>query len=112
MINTDKAIDMIPYIVDIYDKLDKDYLDKSIRTGSAEEVGKKSIKILLKNIDKFKPEIFGLVAIAQDTTPEEVAKQSIIKTINTFKDIFESTFKDKEMSDFFGSFVQQATQEP
>ena len=47
MINTDKALDMIPYMVDIYDKLDKDYLDKSIRTGSAEEVGKKSIKILV-----------------------------------------------------------------
>jgi len=107
MITTDKALDMVSYVVDIYDKLDKDLLDKSVRTGDTAEVGKKALVAILKNINKFKPEIYGMVSVVTGTTPDEVSKQNIIKTLKVFKDIYNEVFKDPEMADFFGSAMRQ-----
>lgn len=111
MITTDKALDLVPYMVDIYDKLDNDLLDKTVRKGSNTEVGKKVFVTILKNINKFKAEIYGMVAVVTDTTPDEVSKQNIVKTLKVFRDIYTDIFQDPDMSDFFGSAVRQGMRE-
>ena len=56
----------------------------------------KIIPILLK---KKRYELFGILAALNEKTPEEIAKQNIIKTMSQIKDIS----KDKELLDFFKS---------
>ena len=111
MITTDKALDLVPYMVDIYEKMDKGLLDKSVRKGDTAEVGKKAMVSILKNLNKFKPEIYGMVSVVTETTPEEVSNQNILKTLKVFKEIYNEMFKDPEMADFFGSAVRQDTQD-
>lgn len=109
MINSEKAFDMLPSVVDIYDKLDLDGYRKKI---AEENKGKKDIsnetlgidlfKYVLKNSGKVKEEVFEIVAIFEEMPIEEVKAQSFMKTINTIKGIF----SDQETTDFFKSAMQ------
>ena len=109
MITTDKALDMVPYIVDIYEKLDKDLLkDKS---GSTTEIGKKALVAILKNVNKFKPEIYGMVSVAMEEPVDKIRDQSVVKTLLAFKAIYNDIFKDPEMMDFFGDAVKSGMQD-
>ena len=103
MITTSKAFDMLPSVVDLYDKLDIE----SYRKKFAEEnKGKKldemtkgidMIKFILKNSGKVKPEVFEMVAIFEEKTVEEIKKQGFMVTVNSLKKIF----SDKETMGFF-----------
>ena len=106
MFNSEQAFDMLPSIVDLYDKLNLDGYRKKI---AEENKGKKDIdnealgidlfKYILKNSGKIKEEIFEIVAIVEEKAIEEVKAQSFMVTINTIKEIF----SDKEITDFFRS---------
>ena len=109
MITTDKALDLVPYIVDIYDKLDKDLLQD--RSGSSKDVGKKALVAILKNVNKFKPEIYGMVSVATDEPVDKIRYQSVVKTLLAFKAIYNDIFKDPEMMDFFGDAVKSGMQD-
>jgi len=104
MFNTEKAFDMLPSVVTLYDKLDLDAYRKKIaaKTKGKDENDKEALgidlfKYILKNSTKVKEEVFEIVSIFEDKTVEEVKAQSFIKTVNTIKSIF----SDKETMSFF-----------
>lgn len=110
MINSEKAFDMLPYVVDIYDKLDLDGYRKEITKKNRErekeadvmDIGIDVFKFILKNSGKVKEEFFNIIAIADDKEIEEVKNQSLAKTLSDIKRVF----GDKELLDFFKSAMQ------
>lgn len=109
MINSEQAFDMLPYAVEIYEKLDiESYRRKSItkhkgkKDIDTEKVGLDVLLYIVKNSGKVKEEFFNVVAIADKKAVEEVKQQSLAKTVATFKAIF----TDKELMDFFKTAMQ------
>ena len=104
MISNDKAFDMLPFAIDIFDKLEiEKYIAKNKKkvTDGANQTaeGVKLIKYILKNANKVKGEVFEIVAIVEDKKAEEVKKDSIFTTIKSLKEILET----EGMLDFFKS---------
>ena len=105
MITSEQAYDMLPYAVDVYEKLDLDAYRKELTKENKDkkvsnlDVGIQGLKYILKNSGKIKDEVFQIVAIADGKTLEEVKAQSIVSTLATFKAIF----SDKDLVDFFKS---------
>lgn len=108
MISSEKAFDMLPYAVDIFEKLNiKDYINKhsiaskgknpEVIKNLQKEMGISLVMHIMKNSIKVKEEVFNIVALFSDSTFEEVKKQDFLKTIKVFKTIFE----DEELKDFF-----------
>ena len=101
---------MLPYVVDIYEKLDlKTYVKNNLikaKKGKTEELqlqaGIDLFLFVLKNTPKIKNEVFEIVALAQDKEVDEIRQQPLFNTISTFKGIFEN----KELVDFFKSAMQ------
>lgn len=110
MLNTDKAIDMIPYLTGIYEKIDKAPF-KGMKGKSAEEVGKKAMVSVLKNLPTFKNEIYSIVSLVCEKPVEDIKKQGIGETIKQFKEIYNDIAKDKELQSFFKEAVPSATKE-
>lgn len=109
MFNTEKAFDMLPSVVVLYDKLDIDGYRKKLaeknkgkKDVSAELLGIDIFKHVLKNSGKVKEEVFEIVAIFEDKTIEEVKAQSFMTTINSVKAIF----TDTETTDFLKQAMQ------
>jgi len=106
MITNDKAFDMLPHAVDIFEKLD---MEKFIKDNTVEveegddettltkEQGMKMVKYVVRNANKVKEEVFNIVAISTEKTVDEVRKDSVSITINTFKEILQ----DEELMGFF-----------
>ena len=96
MLNTEKVFDMLPVVVELYDKLDIDGYRKRI---AEENKGKKGVDneaigidlliYILKNSAKIKEEIFEVVAIVEEKPVEEIKAQSFVVTINAVKEIFQ-----------------------
>ncbi|HBV88316.1 MAG TPA: hypothetical protein DEF42_17125 [Desulfosporosinus sp.] len=108
MISTEKVFDMLPIVVDLYDKLDLDSYRKDIieknkdnKNVNKEMLGIDWFKYILKNSAKVKEEVFEIVSIFEDKPVEEVKAQSFGKTINTIKEII----TDKETMSFFKQAV-------
>lgn len=108
MLSSEKVFDMVPVMVDIFDKLDFDNYRKKLTEQSkiekwdTDKTGMKAFAYILKNSAKVKDEFFQIVAISEDKDIEEVKKQSFGKTINSIKEIF----SDKEAIDFFKEAMQ------
>lgn len=108
-ITSEQAFDMLPYAVDIYDKLNFDKYRKEL---VKKYKGQKTIdyldpvidaaKFILKNSGKIKREVFNIVAIAENKKLEEVKQQSFFKTIQTFKKIL----SDPDLVSFFKEAMQ------
>ena len=60
------------------------------------------VPIVLK---KHKADVFGLLAVLNETTAEKIAEQNIIKTLREAKNIA----KDRDLLDFFKSCAQEET---
>ena len=109
MINTEKAFDMLPTVVTIYDKLK---IDEYIKVTAEENKGKKKantivtgiamFKYILKRSQDVKEEIFEVVSIFEEKTIEEIKTQSFIKTINSMKKIF----TDKDATELFKQAIK------
>ena len=108
IINTSKAFDMLPAVVDLYDKLD---IDGYRKTMAAKNKGKEVdqttlginlVKFVLKNSGKIKGEVFEIVAVFEDKTVEEIKEQNFMATVATFKAIF----TDKETMGFFKDAIR------
>ncbi|EGW36462.1 hypothetical protein [Desulfosporosinus sp. OT] len=103
MITTEKAFDMLPAVVDLYDKLDIDaYRKKVTEENKGKKLDQTSLginlfKFVLKNSAKIKDEVFEIVAIFESKTVEEIKAQSFMTTMNSFREIF----ADKEAVSFF-----------
>ena len=108
MISTEKAFDMLPSVVDLYDKLGVDeYRKKMADENKGKELDQTTLginlfKFVLKNSGKVKEEVFEIVAVFEEKTIEEVRDQSFISTINSFKAIF----SDKEAVNFFKQAIR------
>ena len=103
MISTSKAFDMLPSVVDLYDKLDIDtYRKKMAEENKGKELdqttlGINLVKFVLKNSGRVKDEVFEIVAVFEEKTIEGIREQSFMSTINSFKAIL----SDKEAVSFF-----------
>lgn len=104
--SSEQAYDMLPYAVDIYEKLKMDDYRKKIQKANEKkknvdkmQLGIDMVKYIVRNSGKVKDEVFELIAIAQNISLEEVKEQSAGKTMKSFKEIF----SDKDLVDFFKS---------
>lgn len=108
MITSEQAFDMLPSVVDIYEKLNLDEYRKELAEKNKGKVmdkmatGIEVFKFIFKNSGKVKNEVFEIVAIFDGKTVEEIKKQSFIKTVTTLKDVF----SDTEAMNFFKKVVQ------
>lgn len=108
MINTEMAFDMLPSVVDLYDKLNIDGYRKTMAAkNKGKEVDQTTLginlfKFVLKNSGKIKGEVFEIVAVFEDKTVEEIKEQSFASTLGAFKEIF----SDKEAVNFFKSAIR------
>lgn len=105
MLSTEKAFDILPYVSDIYEKIDiavfiKSYKEKTKGKDVKQNqmiAGLDLFSFILKQSSKVKEEFFNIVAIMEDKKATEVRKQPFIQTITTIKELF----ADKELVDFF-----------
>lgn len=110
-LSTDRATDVLceltPYIANIVSDEElleelkkavdrKDIVNKAQWLAVGAEKITKILPILLK---KRKEDVFGILAVMNEKTVEEVAKQNFIMTLKQAK----TAFKDKELIDFFKS---------
>lgn len=105
-VSTEAAFDALPYVMDVYDKLDldsyrkkvsKQYKGQNKKKLDLNEIGIDLFKYVLKNLSKAKEEIFTVISIFEDKSVEEVKEQPISQTIKSLRSIF----SDKETMDFF-----------
>ena len=113
-ISTEKAFDLLPFVVDIFEKLDIQERGKKILEDTQKanpnrlaeelqkEVGIAIMKYIAKNLPKVKDEFFQLVAIASDVDVKTAKARPLAESIQTLKDVF----LDAELMDFFRAAVQ------
>ena len=113
-LSTDRAVDVLceltPYIANItgdkalLDELEKkfDRKGKSVAEMYTFAAHKYAtlVPILLK---EHREDVFGLLAVLNETEPEKIADQNIISTMMQMR----SVLKDKELLAFFKSFGQE-----
>ena len=103
MLTNDQVFDMLPYVVDMWEKLDLDNYRKQVTAKYKDkkvdgmEVGIEVFKHIIKNSGKVKDEIFSMVGVVEGKTAEEMKNQSFGKTLATFRMIV----SDKEAMAFF-----------
>lgn len=111
MISTEQAFDILPYVADIYEKLDvQQYvLDRQVKVKEGEDAELKMMgfgldlfSYVFKRSSAVKDEVFSIVAILESKDVAEVRQQSIVKTMQTLRGIFES----RDAVDFFTSAMQ------
>lgn len=113
VLSTEKAFDMLPSAIEIFEKLDlKSFYEKNeinVDGKSKDEieklqkdVGIKMIIYVTKNCSKIKEEVFKLLSIAQDKTIEDVKEQPFTETLKQFRDIL----SNKEAMSFFKLAMQ------
>jgi len=111
MISNDKAFDMLPHAVEIFEKLDiQTYINEhkieidgdADRDALTQEQGMQLIKYVLRHASEVKEEVFNIVAIAEDMAVDEVREAGISTTITTFKNLLQ----DKELMGFFSQGTQ------
>lgn len=108
MITTSKAFDMLPSVVDLYDKLDIDGYRKTVveaskgKTLDQTTLGINLFKFVLKNSGKIKSEVFEIVSVFEEKPVEVVEEQNFIKTANSLREIF----ADKEAMELFGDAIR------
>jgi hypothetical protein len=118
-LSTDEALDVLceltPYINNIVtDDVLLDELKAKVKaTGNetkaeimamgAEKINK-LVPIVLKG---HKKDVYGILAVLNDTDVDAIGKQNVIKTISQIRDLI----KDKEFLDFFKSCAEQEQSE-
>lgn len=103
VITTEQTFDMLPYVVEIYEKIDLDSYRKDIQKKykgkkvNFEELGIDLFVYIMKNFHMAKEEFFQVLSIAENKDVEEIKKQPLSETLNSLKTIF----TDKDLMDFF-----------
>jgi len=113
MLTTEQAFDMLPAVVDLYEKLDGDSYRKNFSEENKDKkldemtIGVNLFKFVLKNSAKVKSEVFEIVAVFQGKPVEEIKAQNFLVTAKSLKEIF----TDKEAMSFFKSAIRSDTKE-
>jgi NifU-like protein involved in Fe-S cluster formation len=108
MLNTEKVFDMLPVVVDLYDKLCiDDYRKKIAEENKGKKLDEQTVgidlfKYVLKNSGKVKEEVFEIVAVFEGKSIEEIKAQSFMITVKSLKEIF----SDKEAMSLFKSAMR------
>ena len=108
MISTSKAFDMLPSVVDLYDKLQIDsYRKKMAEENKGKELDQTTMginlfKFVLKNSKKVKEEVFDIVAVFEEKPIEEIKSQNFMTTVKSLKEIF----SDKEAIRLFKDAIR------
>ncbi len=114
MITTEKAFDMLPHMVEIFDKLElqkygkekaQEYKKKNPNKSAEEmqnELGTEIVKYILKNSAKIKEEFFNIAATALDVDVKEAKGKPLLETMQVVKDIF----LNENLMAFFKSAMQ------
>ena len=112
-LSTDKAADMLceltPYIANITG--DKSLLDELAHKFDSK--GKSVAELYVFAAMKYtalvpillkthKADVFGVLAVLNETTPEAVGNQNVLSTMRQIRE----AFKDKELLDFFKSWQE------
>lgn len=108
--STDRAADMFceitPYVANIV--TDEDLIGELKKTISGKAItraeliafaAEKIIKLIPILLKKRKADVFGILAVVNKKTVEEIGKQDLITTLKQVKDVV----KDRELLDFFKS---------
>jgi len=116
MITTEKAFDLLPYVADIFEKLElESVLDEKRKQaqkkqGKTEEkqreLGLSLIMHIVKNSQKCKGSFFPMLAILCDCTEEEAKQKPVPETITALRELL----MDEELMGFFKSAVPQEQQ--
>lgn len=113
-LTTDRALDILCEITPFVSSItgDKELMDtlKAKMEGEGHSVAEmytylanklsSSILLILKD---HRDDVFGLLAVLQETTPEAIASQNIVVTLSQIRDVV----RDKEFVRFFGSWKQE-----
>ena len=110
IISTEKVFDILPFAVDMVEKLDmKGYIlknkeildakDKDAVGEVAEGKGFDFVMHILKNIGKIKTEVFETLAVVHDKSADEIKAQPFRVTAMQLKELLQ----DKELMGFFKS---------
>ncbi|MDR7870306.1 MAG: hypothetical protein RIN55_05570 [Tissierellaceae bacterium] len=111
MLSTEKAFEILPYISDIYEKIDvkdfvKKYKEKSKDIEGNEEnqiiAGLDLFSYLFKQSGKITDELFSILSVIEDKKVEEIKKQPLKVTLGRIKEIF----TDEDLVDFFKGAMQ------
>lgn len=112
-LTTDQAADLLcqltPYIANITG--DKELLDELAKKFDSK--GKSVTELYMFAAQKYatlapillkthKADVFGILSVLNETTPEAVGKQNVLATMAQIRDVF----KDKELLDFFKSWQE------
>lgn len=113
-LTTDEALDVLceitPYVASIVsDGQLMEVIGKTIEKEGMTRAGvllagaEKLSRIVPVVMKDHRSDVYGILAAVNGMTPEEVARQNVIKTSMQIRDIC----KDREMLDFFASCAQQ-----
>lgn len=113
-LSTDRAADVLceitPYIANLAgDKKLLDTLKEKLGSEkmSAAEVytyGAQKLAVIVPIVLKdHRADVFGLLAVLNETAPDEIAKQNILTTMQQISDLVQ----DRELRDFFSSLLPQ-----
>lgn len=109
-ISTEKAFDLLPYAVEIFEKLKVDkYIEATRKKYKIQRKQGKQIddvtagidifKFVLKNLKNVEEEVFHLLAIIEDKEVKEIKEQSLMITIKSLRDLL----TNKELVELFRS---------
>ena len=114
MITTERAFDVLPDIVDMYEKMGLKEYSKKI-TGEykkkypqdsilahQQEIGREVVFYIVRNSQKAKNEFFRVVSVLSGVTEAEAKEQSLSQTLKVFNELL----NDNELMDFFSSAMK------
>jgi len=101
--NAEKMFDMLPYVVDMYEKLDFEGIQNKYKgSEDVEKAGMAILKDILKASKKVKTEFFEIVAVYREVSVAEVKKLPATEVIKSIKEIF----AEVTTMDFFKQAMQ------
>lgn len=113
-LSTDRALDVLceitPYIVNITS--DEKVIQPFVGLKDFKDMTK--IALFIATIERYsvmlpvvlkthREDVYGILSVVNEKTPEEIGAQSLIETMSQFKEVFQ----DEEFLTFFKSFMPQ-----
>lgn len=113
-LSTDRAADVLceitPYIANLagdkklLDTLKEKLGSEKMSVAEVYTYGAQKLAVIVPIILKYhRADVFGLLAVLNETVPDEIAKQNILTTMQQISDLVQ----DKELRDFFSSLLPQ-----
>ncbi len=92
MLTTEQAFDALPYVAEIYEKLElqKFYEEQRKKNKDApnEQLAQAVIMHIVKNSQKCRDSFFPLIAVLTGLTEEEARKQPVKDTVAVLRELF------------------------